>query len=55
MCRLCIYHVIKGRLNKKTKMLKFEARVLIGWLANSLREPANQNTKLKVKNFCFNV
>ena len=53
MCRLCIYYVIKGRLNKKTKMLKFEARVLIGWLANTLREPANQNTKLKSQKFLF--
>ena len=32
-----------GHLNIKTKMLDFEVRVLIGWLANTLRELANQN------------
>ena len=36
-------------------MFEFEARVLIGWLGNSLTETANQNAKLKVKNFSFNV
>ena len=34
----------------------FEARVLIGWLANTPGEPANQNAYLiKVKHFCFYV
>ena len=28
-------------LNIETKMFDFEAYVLIGWLANTLREPAN--------------
>ena len=43
-----------GYLSVKTKMSDFEARVLIGWLANTLRQPANQNTCLKVKMFfCY--
>ena len=41
-----------GHLNIKTKMFVFEACVLIGWLANTLRESANQNACLKVKQFC---
>ena len=39
----------------KTKAFEFEARILIGWLANTQREPANQNTCLQVKHFCFYV
>ena len=41
-----------GHLNIKSKMFDFVARVLIGWLANTLIEPANQNVCLKVKHFC---
>ena len=37
------------------KMFEFEERVLIGWLTNTVREPANQNACLKVKHFCFYV
>ena len=40
-------------LNIKAKMFEFEVRVLIGWLANTVREPANQDANLKVPNFCF--
>ena len=32
-----------GNLNMKTKMFDFEERVLIGWLPNTVREPANQD------------
>ena len=32
-----------GNLNIKTKMFDFEEHVLIGWLANTVREPANQD------------
>ena len=42
-----------GNGNIKTKMLDFEECVLIGWLANTVREPANQNVYLKVQRFCF--
>ena len=44
-----------GKFYKKTKMFDVEARVLIGWLSNTLREPANQNACHKVKHFCFYV
>ena len=37
-----------GNLNIKTKMLAFEERVMIGWIANTVREPANQDAYLKV-------
>ena len=37
----------------KTKMFDFEERVLIGWLENTVRKPANQNAYLKVQHFCF--
>ena len=43
------------KLVGREKMFEFEACVLIRWLANTLRETANQNAKLKVKNFSFNV
>ena len=33
-------------LNIKTKLFDFEERVLIGWLVNTAREPANQNVHL---------
>ena len=36
-------------------MFYFEERVLIGWLANTMREPANQDTYRKVQHFCFYV
>ena len=36
-------------------MFDFEERVLIGWLANTAREPANQDAYLKVQHFCFYV
>ena len=42
-----------GHLNIKTKMLNFEARVLIGWLSESVRLTANHNACLKVKHFAF--
>ena len=44
-----------GRLNIKTKMLSFEASVLIGWLARlvSIHMLANQNVRFKVKRFCL--
>ena len=44
-----------GNLNIKTKLFDFEERVLIGWVANTVREPANQDVYLKVKHFCFYV
>ena len=44
-----------GHLNMKTKMFDFEACVLIGWLANTLRESVSQNACLKVKHFSFYV
>ena len=42
-------------LNIKTKQFDFEERVLIGWLANIVREPADQDAYLKVQHFCFYV
>ena len=41
--------------NIKTKTFDFEECVLSGWLANTVREPANQNAYLKVQHFCFYV
>ena len=41
-----------GHLNINAKIFDFEARVLIGWLANTL---ANQNACIMVKPFCFYV
>ena len=40
-------------LNIKSKMFDFDQRALIGWLANTVREPANQDTYLIVRHFCF--
>ena len=37
----------------KTKMFDFEEHLLIGWLANTVREPANEDAYLKVQHFCF--
>ena len=42
-----------GHLSIKTKMFDLDECVLIGWLTNTLKEPANQNAFLKVKQFCF--
>ena len=42
-----------GNPNIKTKMFEFEERVLIGWLANTVREPANQDAYIRVQHFCF--
>ena len=36
-------------------MVDFEARVLIGWPANTVREKANQEAYLKIQHFCFYV
>ena len=44
-----------GLLYIKTKMSDFETHVVIGWIANALRVPANQRACLKVRHFCFNV
>ena len=44
-----------GHLTMKTKNFDFEARFLIGWLANTLRVFANQNAVIKVKHFCFHA
>ena len=41
-----------GNFNIKTKTFEFEERVLIGWLANTVRQPANQDAYLKVQQFC---
>ena len=47
-----IFVIIKvGHLSIKTSMFDFEARVLIGWLANIMTEPANQDMCLKIKHF----
>ena len=40
-------------LSIKTNMFDFEERALIGWLAITVREPANQDAYFKVQNFCF--
>ena len=42
-----------GNLNVKTKMFDLEEHVVIGWLANTVREPAHQDAYLKVQHFCF--
>ena len=34
---------IIGNLNLEAKMFHFEECVLIGWLANTVKEPANQD------------
>ena len=56
-----------GNLNVKTKVFDFEERVLIGWLANTVRERERererqrererviQDAYLKVQHFCFYV
>ena len=36
-------------------MFDFVARILIGWLANTVRGPANEDAYLKVQHFCFYV
>ena len=36
---------------RKTGHLNFEGRVLIGWLVQSIRYPANENAYLKDKHF----
>ena len=41
-----------GNINMITKSFDFEERVLIGWVANTVREPANQDTYLKVQHLC---
>ena len=41
--------------NMKTEMSDFKERVLIGWLANTVRVPANEDAYLKVQHFCFYV
>ena len=38
-------------LNIKTKMFDFEERALIGWVVNTVREPANQDAYLKIRHF----
>ena len=44
-----------GNLHIKAKMFDFEERILNFWLANTVREPANQDTYFKVQHFCFYV
>ena len=44
-----------GNIDLQTKMFDFEERLLIGWLANTVREPAIQDAYLKVHHFCFYV
>ena len=44
-----------GNRNIITKRFGFEERVLIGWLANIGREPANQDAYLKVQHLCISV
>ena len=36
-------------------MFDFEERVLIGWLANTVRESGNEDPYFKVQQFCFYV
>ena len=36
-------------------MFDFEERALIGWLVNTVREPANQDAYLKVQHLCIYV
>ena len=44
-----------GNVNIKTIMFDLEERVLIGWPANTVREPANQEMYLNAQYFCFYV
>ena len=44
-----------GNLNIKTKKFDFEKHLLIGWVVNTVREPANQDAHFKVQNFCLYV
>ena len=44
-----------GNFSIKTKRFDFEERVLIGWVANTVREPANQDAYLKVHHLCIDV
>ena len=39
-------------LNIKAKLFDFEELVLIGWLANTVREPVNKDSYFKVQHFC---
>ena len=41
-----------GNLNIKAKLFDFEELVLIGWLANTVREPVNKDSYFKVQHFC---
>ena len=44
-----------GNRNMITKRFDFEECVLIGWLANTGREPAYQDAYLKVQHLCIYV
>ena len=44
-----------SHVNLKRKLFDFEARLLIAWVTNSLREPASQTARLKVKHFYLYV
>ena len=44
-----------GNLNIKTKKFDFEKHLLIGWVLNTVKKPANQDAHFKVQHFCFYV
>ena len=46
---------VMGNLNIKRRTFDFEERVLIGWLANTVREPTSQDAYIKIQHFCFHV
>ena len=46
-----IRSVMIGNLRIKAKTFDFEERILIGWLANIVREPVNQIACLNVQRF----
>ena len=48
---LTLYTAFLQKASGPGKMFDFEARVLIGWLSQSIRYPANQNACLNVKLF----
>ena len=44
-----------GNLNINKKRFDSEERVLIGWVANTVREPANQYAYLKIQHLCIYI
>ena len=55
ICYIILGSEMIGNLNIKTKMFDFEEGILIDWLTNTVREPANKDAYLKLQHICFYV